>query len=363
MLDLAGLVAGVSMRGSLLGALFWIVVVLFVVTVVCATYALGLRWSHEIRDWRRARYAEKWKDRLLPALMDELEADALRRSLAEHEHLPFVGFAVQYARRMRGEERRALAGLVRPFLGPVLARASARRVEVRARAVQTLGTLGLPDHAPVVVAALDDPSPLVAMVAARALATEDSPEHAQAVLARLSRFTGWNQRFLASMLASMGPAVAPTLRAGLAERDGDPRARAVLAEALRIQGDLGAGDVAAEVLAHDSDADLLASTLRLLQEVGRPEHADAVRAHVSAVHYAVRAQALHALGAVGGREDLPWLLDGMRDPSPWVALGAAKGVLAAGGPEVLGDIAASGEATGTLTSRVLARQVLEGHTR
>jgi hypothetical protein len=346
------------LRGSLLGVLMAMVGALFVVTLVCATYALVLRRRNEIRDRRRAHYARMWTDRLIPALMDEAEARSLQESVQDSDRLAFVGFAVQYARRVRGEGRDALVRIVKPFLGPILERAESRRVEVRARAIQTLGTLGLPEHAPRVIAALDDPSPLVAMVAARALATEESPHYATAVLARLHRFTGWNQRFLASMLASMGPGVAPTFRSGLRDASGDPRSRAVLAEALRIQGDLGAGDDAAEVLRSATDSDLLAATLRLLRDIGRPEHVDAVRAHAGSPDPVVRAQALHTLGAVGGHDDLPRLVEGMRDKSPWAALSAARGVLAAGGPEALRQIVTTGDGVG-----LLARQVLAGDTR
>jgi HEAT repeat protein len=358
MIALSDILTDVFLRGSLLGVLLAIVGALFVVTLVCATYALVLRRRNEIKDRRRAHYARMWTDRLIPALMDEAEATSLQQSVQESDRLPFVGFAVQYARRLRGEGRDALVRIVRPFLGPVLERAESRRVEVRARAIQTLGTLGLPEHAHRVIAALDDPSPLVAMVAARALATQESPEYAEAVLARLHRFNGWNQRFLASMLASMGPGIAPTLRSGLADALNDPRSRAVLAEALRIQGDLGSGDAAAEVLRSSSDPELLASALRLLRDVGRPEHVDAVRPHTRSSDWGVRAQALHTLGAVGGADDLPALLEGMQDESPWAALSAAKGVLAAGGPAALTDIAANGQRLG-----VLARQVLAGETR
>ncbi|MGE0159216.1 MAG: HEAT repeat domain-containing protein [Gemmatimonadales bacterium] len=358
MIDLLGVRLWGPARDSLLASLVLVMALLFAVTAVFSAYVLVLRLRHEARDRRRARYVAKWQEPLLLALSDEAEAAALQGVIAPEERIHFVGFAVQYARRLRGDGRVALAHLVKPFLEPVLERAESRRIEVRARAIQTLGTLGLPDHAPRLIAALDDPSPLVAMVAARALATEEVPEYAQAVLARLHRFTGWNQRFLASMLAAMGPGVAPTLRNGFADPSGEPRSRAVLAEALRIQGDLEAGDVAAEVLRTATEENLLASTLRLLQDIGRPEHADAVRAHVRAQHPAVRAQALHALGAVGGRDDLPWLLEGLRDESPWAALSAARGVLAAGGPEVLTEIAAAGDGVG-----VLARQVLAGETR
>jgi HEAT repeat protein len=341
-----------------MAVLIGIVAALFVVTLAFSAYAVGLRLMNEARDRRRAAYALKWQDRLLMALADQDEAAALRREIEPDERLHFVGFAVQYARRLRGDGRDALAGLASPFLAPIVARADSPSVEVRARAIQTLGMLGLPAHAPRVVAALDDPSPLVAMVAARSLALVESPEYAEAVLARLHRFDGWNRRFLASMLAAMGPGVSPSLRSGLADSRADPRSRAVLAEALQIQGDLASADVAAGVLQTATDPELLGSTLRLLQAVGRPEHADAVRAYVTSPDETVRAQALHALGSVGGEGDIAQLVGSMRDPSPWAALSAARGVLAAGGGGVLSEMAASGDAGG-----VIARQVLAGDTR
>jgi HEAT repeat protein len=345
-------------RVGLLGTLLTIIGVLFIITLVIAAYAVTLRALNGARERRRARYAEKWKDRLLLALADDEEAAALQRSVTESERLPFIGLTVQYARRMRGDQRETLGRLVRPFLGLVAERARSRSVEVRARAIQTLGILGLPEHGQLLMEALDDPSTLVAMVAARALAHRESPEYAQAVLARLHRFTGWDQRFLASMLASMGPGVAPALRDGLADMRADPRSRAVLADALQIQGDLAAGDVAADTLQTATDRDLLAAVLRLLRDVGRPEHAEAVRAHARSDDPVVRAHALHALGAVGGERDIPQLVDSMRDPSPWAALNAAKGVLAAGGTGVLTEMVGSGDQVG-----VLARQVLAGGVR
>jgi HEAT repeat protein len=353
-----GIFADLPAREGLFMGLLAIVIVLFIATLVFSAYAIVLRFRSQARDRRRAANADKWRNRLLLALVDGGEAKALQESIEEEERLPFVGFVVQYARRVRGEEREALARLVRPFLGPIAERAESDRVEIRARAIQTLGTLGLPDYAARVIAALDDPSPLVAMVAARTLALTGSHAHARAVLQKLPRFSGWNKRFLASMLAAMGPAVAPALRDGLSDERADARSRAVLAEALHLQGDPSAADVAAAVLATTSDRELLASVLRLLRDVGRPEHAEAVRAHVHSPDPVVRAQALRALGAVGDHSDIPCLVEAMRDSSPWAALHAAEGVRAAGGERVLAEIAASRDATDALG--VLARQVLVG---
>jgi hypothetical protein len=347
---------GVSTNGHepVLRALVVIVLALFVVTLVFSAYVFVLRLRHEVRDRQRARYAAKWQERILLALADDDEARALRASVQEDERLHFVGFTAQYARRVRGDGREALSRLVKPFLGPIVERTDSRRVEIRARAVQTLGLLGLPEHTARVIAALDDRSPLVAMVAARALSLGDAPEYAEAVLSRLHRFTGWNRRFLASMLASMGPPVTATLRAALADPRAEPRSRAVAAEALQIQGDLGAGDVAAEVLQTTTDRDLLAPTLRLMREVGRPEHARFVRLHVGSPDLAVRAHALHALGTVGGEAEIPQLVEAMRDPSPWAALHATEGLLAAGGGRLLAEMAGSPDGVGELARQVLA---------
>jgi HEAT repeat protein len=358
----AGGSLGAGVVGSLDGPtqewIFRVVVVivaaLFVVTAVFAAYVFLLRLRNEARDRQRAGYTAKWQDRLLQALGDDDAARALTASVAEGERLHFVGFAVQFARRLRGGEREALGRLVKPFLGPIVERADARHIEIRARAIQTLGTLGLPDHAARVIAALDDESSLVAMVAARALALGGEPEYAQAVLARFHRFTGWNRRFLASLLASMGSSVAATLRSALADPSTESRARAVAAEALQIQGDIDAGDVAAEVLRTAQDREVVATSLRLLRKVGRPEHADGVRMHVGSKDPVVRAHALHALGVVGGEAEIPQLVEAMRDPSPWAALNATEGLLAAGGAALLSRMAASGDAVGVLARQVLA---------
>jgi HEAT repeat protein len=227
---------------------------------------------------------------------------------------------------------------------------------MRAWAVQTVGTLGLPEHADVVVQALDDPSPLVAMVAARALAREDTPEYADAVLARLDRFTDWNRLFLASMLAAMGPEVSPSLRAGLADAGATPAKRAVMAEALRLGGDFLAGDVAVEVVKTTQDRELLASALRLLASVGRPAHADLVRPLCESDDAVVRAQALHALGSLGDDEDVPLLVDAMDDADPWPALYAARGARDAGGREALRRLIAAGDPGALLARQVLAEE-------
>lgn len=108
-------------------------------------------------------------------------------------------------------------------------RAETSRLEVRARAIETRATLGLPEQSARVMAALDDPSPLLRMIAARAIARAGTLRHRATVVERLTRFDEWNPRFLASLLAGMGSETSGSLRERLADDGMEPWARAVTA--------------------------------------------------------------------------------------------------------------------------------------
>lgn len=345
----------VSREPTLL-ALIAVVLALSLVTLAFSAYAVLLRVQNQRRDARRSALAERWQSALLDAIADPAKILELHRLVDENRRLHFVEFVLQFARRMRGSESDVLRSVVQPYMGLIAERLDSDRVEVRARAVQTLGTLGLPEHEDLVIAALDDPSPLVAMVAARALAKEEEPRYASAVLAKVHRFSEWNRLYLASMLAAMGPEVSPGLRKGLADPTAESWTRSVMAEALRLQTDFEAGDVAAGVVADTDDEELAADVLRLLAEVGRPAHLPVVRSKARSHEPAVRAQALLALGRLGGPEDLPILVEALDDDFTWAALYAARGVRETGGRELLLRAAESDDRRGRLAAQVLAEE-------
>ena len=330
---------------------------LFVVTLLFSAYAVILRWHNQRRDSLRAALAERWQPALLDVLAHPERAEKVHALVEENRQLHFVGYVLQFARRMRGEEVEILREVVRPYMGLIAERLHSDRVEVRARAVQTLGTLGLPEHEDAVVGALDDASPLVAMVAARALTKKEDPRYAPFVLARVHRFGDWNRPYLASMLAEMGPELSEGLRRGLADERAEPWTRSVMAEALRLQRDFQAGDVAARVAATTGDKDLLVDVLRLLSEVGRPDHLPVIRPKATAQDPAVRALALKALGRLGGPEDVPMLLAALDDEFTWAALYAARGVRESGGRYLLQEEASrAGDRRARLAAQVLSEE-------
>jgi len=338
------------------GALLTLIVIvglLFLGTLGLSLYAVVMRSLHMRREKELAELADLWLRPVLGAVADPEQIPAVQRLVEEEDQVRFLNFIIEYTRRVRGTEREVLRDLARPFLPAILERVSARGTEARAWAVQVLGTLGLPQYEREVIDALDDPTPLVAMIAARALARRDTPQYAPAVLSHMDRFGGWSKMFLASMLAAMGPSVSEELRSMLADESAAPHIRAVMAEALLLQGDFLAGDPAAEVVRTSGDTELLASCLRLLAAVGRPEHAHLVRSLCDSQDPVVRAQALRALGPLGDTEDVPVLIEAMDDEDPWPALYAARGARDAGGRELLAGLVASGSDVARLADQVL----------
>ncbi len=127
-----------------------------------------------------------------------------------------------------------------PLLPSLRRTLHARSAESRATTVDTLGVLSPTEDAAEICAALDDPSPLVVMVAARALTRSEGGIHAEALMGHLHRFQEWRPSFLAAMLSAAGPGMAPALLG----REKDPELRAAV---LRLIARVGAADQLAVV--------------------------------------------------------------------------------------------------------------------
>jgi HEAT repeat protein len=312
-----------------------VIAALFALAFVFAAATLTVRALTARRIARAARAEAAWTPLLLEVLSGDRAAGAFAPQVARRDRMLFADFMLRFARRLRGPERELLGTLAAPYVEAIAPRVRRGPAETRALSLQLIGTLGDQRYAATVVAALDDPSPLVAMTAARALAQRGHAEHVGAILDRLARFRDWSPGFLASMLAAVGPGAAPALRDILADPRREPGDRAIAAEALRILKDLPAADAAGAALGASSDADLLASALRLLATVGGVSQAPAVRSACGSADPVVRAQACAALGSIGGADDAGLLRAALDDPSPWVVLHAARSLRAVGGEALL----------------------------
>ena len=315
---------------------------------------LFLRWrgTRKVDRWSRLR--EEWNSQILEVLAGSLEPDILVKSVQREEGLNFLDFLAEYVRRIRGEERVTLNAMARPFLPSLLEHLKDRLAERRAGAVQTLGLFGMPEYANVLRDALEDPSALVSMAAARSLLSPGQVDHLQDVMDHLHRFSQWHRAVLAQLLAKVGPDAAALLHQALMDSGHPLRIRAVVAHALRILRDVESADLATQVLESETDRELTVECLRLLAEVGESRHRGSVLPLLYHPDFPIRAQALRALRAVGSPEDLSLFSEGMKDESPWVAMEAARGMRFLGGMQELQAMAASPGSRSVLAQQVLA---------
>lgn len=328
--------------------------ILFVLgAFLLAVGALLLRIRNDRKAGHWSALERRWEERTLEVLTGAATPEQLWELVERRDRLRFLSFMLRFARRLTGTERRRVDELAAPYLDRILPQLRSRSPERRARAIQTLTTLGASRYAPQVVRSLDDPSPLVAMVAARSLARRERPDFSSAILRRLHRFDTWRPSFLASMLAQIGPAVAPALRNALADGTFDPKTRAVAAEALRELNDYAAADAAAEALRDTTDRDLLISSLGLLAHVGRADQIAAIRPLLGTADPIVKSRVMSVLGRIGGPDDADTLVRAFDDPSPWVALRAAEAMLESNNP-ALERLAASEHPRAPLARQLLA---------
>jgi len=336
--------------------LFLVVAIVFLtVTIfVFAITSLILRFRNALRRKRWLRLEEKWEPVFMDVLVEAKPLEALWDLVETGEELSFLTYLLRYSRLVKGRERAVVDALACRYLDHAVPYSLSRMAERRARAIQMLGDLGIPQFSSPVIAALDDPSPLVAMIAASALMARPSEEFSTAVLARLDRFTQWRPTYLAALMAAPGPSAGPRLREALADRTRSPAVRRVAAIALTFLNDHLAAAPACVVASEETDRDLVASSLRLLAHVGHSEHLPVVRARMDSPDEILRGAAARALGSLGIEEDRERLhRAALDDPSKWVALNAARALLNTQGRSLLEALSDSDHSRSPLAVQVL----------
>lgn len=327
---------------------------LFLTAVLFSFLTIQLRAINTRKNRLRAGQEAKWDPVILEVLAGTQDPESLTRLVSPGEELPFLDYLLHYFRRIRGQETAILKVLAEPFLPLLAERMRKGSVERRARSVQTLGVLGMPEYVRVVRDALDDPSPLVSMIAAQSLTEPGYPEFLAPVLQQLPRYSDWHPAFLAGLLSDAGAEAAPLLRTALGDGGRPGWERAIVAQALRNIRDLDAADVAAEVLEGTEDPDLLVPCLRLVAELGEGRHLDALIPHLESPHFPVRSYALRALRTFSVSDDLPIFLKALDDESPWVAMEAARGMRDLGALAPLQELAHSDGPRSALALQVMS---------
>ncbi|PAP77095.1 HEAT repeat domain-containing protein [Rubrivirga marina] len=308
---------------------------LLVLTVVALALTALVVVVHVAADRAESRRAERWarwERALLDALVGERPPSSLGPLVGDGERGDYFQLLIAYALRLGGESRAVFAEAAAPHLDTARQWLCDRRADRRALAAHLFGLVGSVPDLHRLVPLLHDPAPEVGMITARALGRSRDLRYLRPVVGALDGFEAWGSPAVASALTLFGIEAGPTLEAGLASPELSESARTACAEALRRLGYVPAGDTAAALLSEsEPPREVQAAALRLLRDVGGPGHADAARALLHHGDEVVRLHAISALSALSIRpDDAARIEHALADPSPWVALRAARGLVEAG---------------------------------
>ncbi|UCF19622.1 MAG: HEAT repeat domain-containing protein, partial [Gemmatimonadota bacterium] len=282
-----------------------------------------------------------WEPLLLQVLSGERPERELQALVARKGSRYFVNFLLRYARQLRGPQKDTVLRLAASHLDVLLVDLRARSPERRAYALKSLGALSVTSYRDQFLEALTDPSLLVAMNAAQALARNYDVSFADRLLHSLERFDGWSLRYLAAMLASMGSESVEILRQAFRDTRRSSRVRAAIAMTLTTLNDILAVQTAAQVLETESNTDLIVAALGLIDRVGGPDQLSAVRRLLSSSDPAIRARAVTALARIGSSQDVRHLQAALDDSNNWVVIHAVEGLLEMGRKDILEAVAGS----------------------
>lgn len=327
-----------------------------VFSTACAATAFGIHAAAVRAGRRRDARLARWE----PVLLDVLAGDAPPERLSDLVHRreadDYLAMLVRFALRLDGSARDTLAAAARPFLGRGRALLRSSIAERRALGAHLLGLLGHRGYRPLLVTALRDPSPGVAMVAARALAQSGDLAVLPDLVASLDRFVAWGTPAVTSMLARFGLRSGHLLALRLAAPDAPEPTRVACAETLRRLGYVPA-DTLVEALLHPAaptPREVRMALLRLVAEIGTAAHAPLVRRHLTDPDPVVRLHAVTAIGALGDPFlDAPPLEEALGDTDTWTALRAAHALARLGRRDLLERAAAFDDDRGRLARQTL----------
>ncbi len=327
--------------------------ILVIMAVLLVIITLRLHHANQKKAAKWAEMEARWKPLLMRVLAGEAWPDEIQTSIGDGEGLYFIDYLMRYAEKLSGETRRRATALADPYLPKLLSRVHKGDAEQRARAILTLSILAPEDHQDRMVQALEDESPLVATMAARALAENGEINYLNPILEKMPRFRSWSQTYLVSMLVSLGKDQPEYLREALVLTHQPNWVKTVIMKALTEINDWNALPLAVQFLQEDADREVQAASLQFLARIGHDGLLDLIRQKCRHDDFVIRLNAVKALANLGTPEDRELLLQLLHDPSQWIALQAAQALKATHNLEDLLQVAES-----THPRAELAREVL-----
>lgn len=323
-----------------------LVVVLLALVVITGLVII----RRSLRGWL-ARREQRLLASSRPLLMsivtaDRLDPEAVARlaTIRGREWRACEPTLVSMLAKVRGGSHAALVEVLvrRGTIERAVRRTRSWSLIARCEAAELIGATGYRPAAPALIRLLDDRSPEVRRVAARAVGRLGDPAGAVPLLRAGTGDRALPSRDVAAALVLLDAEATPTLVSIVAEQR-SPLLRSIGAEVLGLRGAVEAVGLLVSMLREDPSLEVRIRASRALGRIGVDTAVGPLVDALDAEATELRAVAARALGQVGSDEAVPALVVRLGDPAHRVAANAAESLAALGdrGLLALGEAAAS----------------------
>lgn len=327
--------------------------VLMCIAIALVLITLQLHRKNQRTAQKWAEMEHRWQPLLMRAISGEAWPEEIQENIYPGEGFYFIDYLMRYAEKLSGESRKQATELAAPYLPQLIKRLKKGDAEQRARAILTLSILAPEAHQARMVDALEDPSPLVATMAARALAENGAIAYLKPILEKMPRFRSWSQNYLVSMLVSLGKEQPEHLREALVLSHQPNWVKTVIMKALTEINDWNTLPLAVQFLQEDAHREVQAAALQFLARIGHHGLLDLIRKKCHHEDFVIRLNAVKALANLGSGEDRELMLQLLHDPSQWIAYQAALALRSTHNLDDLLGIALSNHPRSELAKEVL----------
>jgi len=313
-----------SASSGAVAAAVWATIASLAASLLLLLYTLELRWRRRQRERHRTRVVERWRAVIAAAVTG---SDSARPppSLPRRERGEFLKLWNLTRNMIEGAAADRLIALARQLGLPEIARrqAAQKRRAKRLIGIRTLGHLRDSQSFALLLAAIDDDHPLVAITAAEALVETDPAHGADALIPRIARRRDWPRTHVFRMLQKAGSAIVgePLYRAIRTAGDEDA---AYLLQFVELAEFDVRDAICAELLSSRHEPELVAAALKAASGYTRMPRLDELVAHPA---WYIRMQAARFIGRMGRAEDVGRLEKLLADREWWVRYRAARALV------------------------------------
>jgi HEAT repeat protein len=304
----------------------WMTAASIAASLLLLLYTLELRLRRRLRERRRAGVIAQWRGIIADAVTGTSRTPGLATpKLRRSERQEFLRLWVYTRSMLEGAAADRLIALAEN-LGLqefVRTQTSHSHLGTRLLAMQAQGYLRDADSAAGLVAATDDPNPLVSITAAEALGAIDPVRAVALLMPKIAIRRDWPRTHVFNLLRRAGSALVsePLYREIRAAADEDAAYLLQFAEIAEFDV---RDAIAAEVLASSSNPELLAAALKAATGHAPIPRIDEFLAHPA---WYVRMQAAKLIGRIGRADQAGRLEKLLADEEWWVRYRAAKALV------------------------------------